>query len=119
MSAKKRFVIDSTNIVEFVTQIFQMVENTYVRRSEYKPKVSDLEERIAILEGTSNYQFAYDSEGTGELTLTTKDGDTPNLSFSGQDLILTEEDDEQSALENFKFSQTEDGELKLTIGLTA
>lgn len=109
MSIIKKNIIDDINLPPLLKSIFSIVEDTYLRKKKYKEDMATLEDRIEILESLINYQFSLSSDGDLSLYIADDANVDANVEITSDgNLVLTEEDDETSQLENFAFSIADD-----------
>lgn len=115
----KFHALDTTGVFNAAAEIFQLVENTYVRRTTYETDLSSLNERIKLLEVFDIYSCMIDPE-TGNLVFTIPDEDTVELAInSSGDLILTSYGTViDNALECYSFEIRSDGMLYLEIDIS-
>lgn len=109
MSIIKKNIIDDINLPPLLRSIFSIVEDTYLRKKKYNEDMAALEDRVEILETLINYQFSL--VDNGNLSLYIPDDENVNADVtvtSDGNLVLTEEDNETSVLENYSFSVTND-----------
>ena len=116
MAIEKFHVLDSSGLYTAALEIFQLVEDTYVRRTTYESDLSSLNERLILLEMFDTYTCEIDPV-TGNLVFIVPDDASPTMSIdSNGDLILTSYDSTvDKALECYSFNIDANGVLRLTI----
>ena len=115
MAVQKTYAIDESNVQLLAGEIFQIIENHYIRRSVYEAEIDELQGRIAALEATNLYQI--EVTPGGDLTMVIPDTEDPSVDLDvvGNDLILSMDDGVTSTLESYSFSPNSDGDLILSV----
>ena len=88
MAVQKTYAIDESNVQLLAGEIFQIIENNYIRRSVYEDEIDELQGRIAALEATNLYQI--EVTPGGDLTMVIPDTEDPSvdLDIVGNDLTI-------------------------------
>ena len=116
MAVPKMKPIDDTNVQTLAHEIFQIIEDNYVRRSEYEAVVTDLNDRLEVLETIYTYQPTITNNGY--LTLFIPDTEDPSVDVNMNEqgyAILTMDDGVTSDLEDWEFAINSDDDLTLTV----
>lgn len=108
MSIIKKNIIDDLNLPPLLKAIFSIVEDTYLRKKKYKEDMAALEARMEILETLINYQFSLTDDGNLTLYIADDNNADADIAINDGNLVLTEEDDETSQLENYSFTVTDE-----------
>lgn len=116
LAVPKMKPIDDTNVQTLAHEIFQIIEDNYVRRSEYEAVVTDLNDRLEVLETIYTYQPTITNNGY--LTLFIPDTEDPSVDVNMNEqgyAILTMDDGVTSDLEDWEFAINSDDDLTLTV----
>lgn len=116
MAVPKMYPIDESNVQDLAQQIFRIIEDHYVRRTEYEAAITDLNDRLEAIETIYKYNPTVTDDG--DLTLFIPDTEDPSVNVSMNNdgyAILTMDEGVTSALEDWEFDVDNAGDLILTI----
>lgn len=111
----KYTVFGDSALNAMLSEIFNQVEEHYIRRTTYEADIASLSRRVSILEALDAISFSID-DSTGNLVLSVPDnGDAVNLSIVDGNLILVSNDtDTDHILEQYRFTINDSGYLILS-----
>lgn len=116
---EKVHVLDQAGLNELIKEIFQTVENNYIRRSKHEEALNALKQKLRELEENGGIGSAYDFEinQDGHLILTVPDGANVDLSINDQGHLILNSNDTPADknISRYRFSVTEDGNLIATV----
>ena len=114
MSVDLKHLLGEAGLEQLAGDIFQLIEDNYVRRSQYDAAIKELNDKINEIDIIYRYNFQYDGS-SGELTMVMPDNEEGTLQVNNDGyLILTEPDEQVSGLENMSFNSAT-GDLLLTV----
>lgn len=108
--------ISNNNALTFLTNVFQKIENNYIRRTTYDAKIQELEGELDKLKLVLEYPFVVNPT-TGHLSIVVPNDANPSFTVSSDGaLTLSSNDtDVDNNIELYTFSVTSDGDLIATI----
>lgn len=108
--------ISNNNVLTFLTNVFQKIENNYIRRTTYDTKIAQLEGELDKLKLVLEYPFVINPT-TGHLSIVVPNDANPSFTVSSAGaLTLTSNDtDVDNNIELYTFSINSDGDLIATI----